>query len=60
MRVLQVINAMAAGGAETFVADLCMALQHQCDIQLFIYAGAVDKKGHALVRVPPRRRHHYP
>ncbi len=49
MRVLQVINAMAAGGAETFVADLCTSMQHHCDIHLFIYAGAVDKKGHALV-----------
>lgn len=45
MRVLQLINALSAGGAESFVAQLTQALKKHCEVKLLTYAGAVDEKG---------------
>ena len=48
MRVLQAINALAAGGAEVFVTDLSVALAAHSEVHLVVYAGVLDEKGRAL------------
>ncbi len=51
MKVLQVINSLTAGGAESFVVDLSIALARQGhEVHVFTYAGVLDKKGELLRR----------
>jgi len=49
VRILQVINSLAAGGAEIFVASLA-AEQSRAghDVELFTYAGPLDSRGRQL------------
>lgn len=48
MKVLQVINSLASGGAEVFVTDLSIALATHCEVQVLVYAGVLDEKGRSL------------
>ena len=50
MRVLHFVNSLCAGGAETFVAALAIALRRFCDVHVVTYAGAMDAKGEWLQR----------
>ena len=52
MKVLQVINSLSGGGAETFMTDLSIALSKQKNIEIsvLVYAGILDKKGEELAQ----------
>lgn len=50
MRVLQVIATLEAGGAEGFIANLCVSVRrHGVDVRLFLLAGARGSRGEALL-----------
>lgn len=50
MKILQIVPALAAGGAETFVAGLSMELKKQGhDVDVFLMAGALDERGEFLL-----------
>jgi glycosyltransferase involved in cell wall biosynthesis len=46
MRILEVINSLSAGGAETIVVSLACSLRKLgADVTVFAYAGALDERG---------------
>lgn len=50
MKVLQVLPTLSAGGAETFVANLCVSLAGLgIDVKLFLLAGARGERGKFLL-----------
>jgi glycosyltransferase involved in cell wall biosynthesis len=49
MRILQLVNAMAAGGIEVFLSQLTCELAKTEDVAVLAYAGALDIKGESLV-----------
>lgn len=50
MKVLLAINSLSTGGAEVFTAALARGLRRAgCEVLLYLYAGALDSKGQALL-----------
>lgn len=47
MKILQVCNALACGGAESFVTNLCIEMSRHAEVHLFTYAGCIDNVGQA-------------
>jgi glycosyltransferase involved in cell wall biosynthesis len=45
MRILHFINALSAGGAEMFTAQLCTTLARTHEVGLLTYAGVLDSRG---------------
>ncbi len=50
MKVVQIVNSLSTGGAESFVSQLAAALQKRCEVQVWTYAGAIDQGGRAMQR----------
>jgi len=48
LKVVQVVNSLAIGGAEIFVAQLAGALSTRCTVQVWTYAGMLDAGGDAM------------
>ena len=50
MRILQVINSLSGGGAETFMVDLSIALNRKMGVEVIVltYSGVIDSKGEVL------------
>jgi GalNAc-alpha-(1->4)-GalNAc-alpha-(1->3)-diNAcBac-PP-undecaprenol alpha-1,4-N-acetyl-D-galactosaminyltransferase len=48
LKVVQVVNTLALGGAEMFAAHLALALSDRCSVQVWTYAGSTDIAGERM------------
>lgn len=50
MKIMHVIPALVAGGAEVFCAQLCQELSRNAEVHLFTFYGALDDRGRTLLK----------